>query len=1019
MPCPRGQEQGEVGGMMRGPRVRRTAYSQKYASRYGSLGEGDGKYEFLGEDLKSHVFVYLDDIVLVSNNFEHHKYLLETVLSRLEAASLTVNLAKCHFCRDELKYLGYVVNKNGLQVDPEKVRAIADFRRPRDPRSVKRFTGMASWYRRFIMNFATIMAPLHRLTAKNMKFRWTEECEESFVTIKEKLMTAPVLTCPDFSKPFEVHCDASGYGLGAVLSQEDRPVAYASRSLAKAERKYTTTELECLAVVWAVEHFRGYLEGYKFTVVTDHASLLWLHRLKEPCGRLGRWCVRLQQYDFEIIHRKGKEHEAPDALSREPLSSEEELVDLILVESKSSDSWYEELKSNVLGKPDDYPSWKMDNGQLLKLITGPEGTPEWSIVIPKELRPSILMECHDSKLAGHLSCRKTLDRVRRRYYWPKMRFDVRNHVAKCDICMGYKVPSLRPAGLFGKALKIERPMQVLATDLQGPFPRSKSGYKYLAVTVDLFSKYVWARPLRKATAREVCRHIEDDVLLKYGPPAVILCDNGSQYTSKMFEGLCTSYDIERRFSFFYHPQANPTERYNRVIKTMMACYVKGDQKDWDVNMNFVCHAVNTARHEVTGFTPHKLMFQSEWVESGKLKGIKFEGSEIPEFGDRGLAIICGEKKEKLRKLVQQRLLDAYNKNSKYYNLRRRHVSFVPGQQVFRKNFVQSDKAKSFTAKLAPKYIGPFTVVKQVGTRGYLLSNADGVTDGPWHVEHLKGYAEVSAVSAGDDTPSECQQPSPFLSETLSFKPFSLCSWNVAGLRAALRKGVSSFLDKHNFDLVCLQETKCSEMAVSHWAERSGYHSYWFSGANPGYAGVAILSKTEPAKVIKGPFGDLAEARVMVAFFDTYTVVNVYAPYSGLSLQNLDKRLKWENELTKYLQSLKGPIILLGDLNVAANSLDVAPSETGQGVAGCTSKEREKFSQILSTGFIDSFRELHPLKRQYSFWSYVRKCRARNIGWRLDYILVSRELVRYLSDSIIFGDVKGSDHCPVAAYFGCA
>lgn len=164
-------------------------------------------------------FVYLDDIILISKDFDHHMRLLESVLSRLEAAGLTVNLSKCHFCRSELKYLGYVVNENGLQVDPEKVRAIAEFRRPHDPRSIKRFAGMASWYRRFIMNFATIMAPLHRLTAKNMKFRWTEECELAFVTIKERLTTAPVVTWPDFSKPFDVHRDASSYGLGAILSR--------------------------------------------------------------------------------------------------------------------------------------------------------------------------------------------------------------------------------------------------------------------------------------------------------------------------------------------------------------------------------------------------------------------------------------------------------------------------------------------------------------------------------------------------------------------------------------------------------------------------------------------------------------------------------------------------------------------------------------------------------------------------------------------------------------------------------
>ena len=957
----------------------------------------------IGEDLKPYVFVYLDDIILISKDFEQHLKLLESVMSRLEAAGLTINLAKCHLCRRELKYLGYVVNEYGLQVDPDKVRAIAEFKRPVDAKGVKRFAGMASWYRRFIMNFATIMSPLHRLTAKNIKYRWTDDCEEAFSTIKERLMTAPVLVCPDFSKPFELHCDASSYGLGAVLAQEGRPVAYASRSLSKCERKYTTTEQECLAVVWAVEHFRGYLEGYKFTVMTDHSSLLWLHRLKEPCGRLGRWCVRLQQYDFDIVHRKGKENEAPDALSREPLLSDEETIDLILVEGDSEDPWYDVLKTDVLKSPDDFPSWNVENDQLLKLIIGPEGTPVWAIVVPKNLRDKVLVECHDDKGAGHGGVKKTLDRVRRQYYWPQMKRDVQKYVARCDVCMGHKVPPFKPAGLFGKAVKIDRPMQVLATDLQGPFPRSTLGYKYLAVTVCLFSKYVWIRPLRKASTKEVCRHLEEDVFLKYGPPAVILCDNGTQYASKAFQTLCLTYGIEWRYNFYYHAQVNPAERYNRVIKTMMTSYIKGEHKKWDENLNFVCHAVNTSRHEVTGFTPHKIMFQEEWVGNGKLKGVLFKGSEIPQFANRETAVYDENKRKRLREIVEKRLKEAYAKNAKYYNLRRRPVSFVPGQQVYRKNFIQSDAAKGIAAKLAPKFLGPFTVVKQVGSRGYLLRNANGVMDGPWHVEHLKGYAEVAWLQTEMDWPEG---------------GLSVCSWNVAGFRAALKKGAGEFLKKQNFDIVCLQETKCTETSIGKWANEAGYCYHAVSSKNPGYAGVAILSKIKPEVVALNPFGDDSEARVVVAHFKKYVVVNVYAPYSGLSLQNLEKRVKWQKNLRSYLRSLQGtvPILLVGDLNVAHSDLDVIPFLAGPQIAGSTREERGGFNKVLSMGFTDSFRMLYPRDRRYSFWQYGNGNRQKNIGWRLDYIVIEDTLRSYLTESVIFKGIMGSDHCPIASYF---
>ena len=153
-------------------------------------------------------------------------------------------------------------------------------------------------------------------------------------------MTAPVLACPDFEKPFDLFVDGSQQGLGVILSQEGKVIAYASRTLTKAEKKYCPTEIECLAVLWGIEKFRCYLEGYSFNVITDHSSLRWLDNLKDPCGRLGRWAVRLQQYDYKVIHRKGKDQEALDALSRSPLPYNGISVDLITLEEGTKDQWY-------------------------------------------------------------------------------------------------------------------------------------------------------------------------------------------------------------------------------------------------------------------------------------------------------------------------------------------------------------------------------------------------------------------------------------------------------------------------------------------------------------------------------------------------------------------------------------------------------------------------------------------------------------------------------------------------------
>ncbi|KAK3917306.1 Transposon Ty3-I Gag-Pol polyprotein, partial [Frankliniella fusca] len=685
----------------------------------------------LGEDLKPYVFVYLDDIIMISKDFDNHLALLEKVLSRLEGAGLTINFEKSKFCRDELKYLGYVVNRDGLQVDPEKVEAIVKLTPPQSVTALKRFIGMASWYRRFVQNFASIMSPLHALTKKGVKYEWSEECQAAFDSIKLKLTTAPVLACPDFSKRFDLFCDASGEGLGCVLGQEGRVIAYASRSLTKAERKYFPTELECLAVLWAVEKHRCYLEGYFFHVITDHASLLWLDNLKDPVGRLGRWAVRLQQYDYKVIHRKGKEHQAPDALSRAALPYSGETVDLITVENPV-DPWYVKMLKEVEADPDKYHLWKAQGAQLYKLVKNGKRPFQYNRVLPLEARGGALQECHDSELAAHLGVNKTLFRLREYYYWPAMSRDVRQYVRACDTCAKYKVPQVKPAGLMGQKRQVDAPLQVVACDLM-EFPRSSSGHKYLAVTIDLFSKMVWMRPLRKAEARTVIAHLLEDVFLKFGVPGVLLCDNGPQYKSDEMKKFCEEYGVKILYNYAYHAQANPTERANRVIKTMIASYVKENHRHWDRHLHKFANAINTAKHDVTGYTPHEIVFGSNWKNNGLYKAVEVEGV-VPEVVKPDS---LPKTFQKYREEIVKRLDKAYERNKVYYNFRRRPVDFKVGDTVYRVNHVQSNALKYFSKKLAPKYVGPYTVVRKVGYQGYLLEDKNGKRDGPWHIKHLK------------------------------------------------------------------------------------------------------------------------------------------------------------------------------------------------------------------------------------------------------------------------------------------
>ncbi|CAH2210808.1 jg24696, partial [Pararge aegeria aegeria] len=314
---------------------------------------------FYGPEFEHMVFVFVDDIIVISPTFEEHIALLKRVLNKLKIANLTINFEKSKFFRNKLNYLGYVVDCKGLHADPTKIEAILNYKTPGNRKEVRRFLGTASWYRRFIPNFSALASPLNKLTSQKKNapsFCWTPEAESSFKKLKECLVTAPVLSCPDYSKPFEVHADASDFGLGAVLTQtldgNEKVIAYMSKSLNDQERNYSATEREALAVLTAIEHWRCYLEnGHKFIVYTDHASLKWFLNLNNPTGRLARWGVRLSAYNFEIKHRKGSENVVPDSLSRSvPIAVINESSSKN-VPPNTSDPWYLNIYNGTLNSP--------------------------------------------------------------------------------------------------------------------------------------------------------------------------------------------------------------------------------------------------------------------------------------------------------------------------------------------------------------------------------------------------------------------------------------------------------------------------------------------------------------------------------------------------------------------------------------------------------------------------------------------------------------------------------------------
>ena len=293
-------------------------------------------HEILGDLIYTKAPVYIDDINIHSVTFEQHLKDLEEVFDKIRKAGMKLKLEKCHFCFPEITFLGFVVGKDGIKTDKEKVEKVINFPKPTTITELRGFLGLASYYRRFIKDFSKMSKPLTKLMQgikyekgkkqkdQNKKIsiteNWGKEQEENFNRLKQVLTEAPVLVYPDFEKEFILQTDASKGALGAVLSQvdengKDHPVAFASRTCNKSEQNYSTTELESLAVVWAVEKFHNYLYGQKFIIETDHNALKFMDNT-DLTGRRARWQIRMMPYDYEIKYKPGRIHKNADALSR-------------------------------------------------------------------------------------------------------------------------------------------------------------------------------------------------------------------------------------------------------------------------------------------------------------------------------------------------------------------------------------------------------------------------------------------------------------------------------------------------------------------------------------------------------------------------------------------------------------------------------------------------------------------------------------------------------------------------------
>ena len=656
---------------------------------------------------------YLDDIVVYGPSYAALLKRLNELFTVLAKNGVKLNLKKCQFGQKEVHYLGHIISEEGCKPSPDNVRAVEAMKPPKNVKEVRRFLGMTGFYRKHVENYAKIAVPLTNLLKGKEHFRWTEECQQSFESLKVALTTAPVLAKAQITKQFELHTDASKDHIGAVLMQRDeaqnlRPIGYFSKKLKAVEQRYSTTDREALAVVMACRRFHHYLWGTSFTIHTDHQPLVSVFKRKTKSPRMNRWVVELQDYRFKIVYRPGRSNYVPDQLSRP--------VRRIVYEDEGD--FLGLTKDEFRARQQDEPRWAelityLEGGRLPKkrfpraLINqfmlhdellylsadNQDNSIQLKLVVPQDMRKEALKHGHVD-VSGHLGRRKTIDALENMFYWPSLRSDVCKYVKECEPCQRYK----ESKGLqqkFHELPAVTKPLERISIDLTDMIS-GDNGYRYVLTVIDHYSRYVKYFKLRSKSTNEVSRNFVT-YLNDFGVPQAVILDNGAEFTSTQFKDLCQIHKIKLGYITPYHPQGNSiSERMHRTMKTVLKILCDGYPHQWPKYLGETQRVLNTAVHTTLGEQPHYVFFSR--------RAPRQISSTLPSFDEE----ISYPAIEKAHEVVQATHREMAKKFVDSANRKRRNETVEQGSLVWVK---EETVIPNTSRKLNQKWRGPYRVLE--------------------------------------------------------------------------------------------------------------------------------------------------------------------------------------------------------------------------------------------------------------------------------------------------------------------
>nr|CBN81752.1 Pol polyprotein [Dicentrarchus labrax] len=694
--------------------------------------------DVLRDMLNRFLFVYLDDILIFSQSQEEHVQHVRQVLQRLLENKLFVKAEKCEFHVTSVSFLGFIIERGQVKADPAKIQAVADWPSPTTRKQLQRFLGFANFYRRFIRNYSKVAAPLTKLTSVKVPFAWSPEAENAFLALKELFTSAPVLHHPDPSLQFVVEVDASDTGVGAVLSQRSpkdqklHPCAFLSRRLSPAERNYDVGNRELLAVVVALQEWRHWLEGaaLPFIVWTDHKNLAYLRSAKRLNSRQARWALFLDRFVFTLTYRPGSRNAKPDALSRQadPETQETE-PETILPAScvVPAVNWRIEalVKQAQRSQPD------------------PGNGPPNRLFVPDSARSQVLQWAHASKISCHPGYQRTLDFLRRKFWWPSMARDTRAFVAACSVCARGKSSHQPPAGLLHPLPVPRRPWSHIAVDFVTGLPTSEGNDTILTI-VDRFSKSVHFVPLPKLpSSLETAKLLVTHVFRLHGIPQDIVSDRGPQFASQVWRAFCQALGASVSLSSGYHPQSNgQTERANQQLEAALRCVAARHPVSWCSFLPWIEYAHNSLTCAATGMSPFMAAY----------------GFQPPLFPSQEGEVAVPSVQDHLRRCrriwteARAALLRTAARNQRLADRHRLPApDYTPGQKVWLSSRDLPLQVES--RKLAPRFIGPFEVDRIINPVAVRLKLPPSLHVHPvFHVSLLKPVSSSPLCPPADPPP---------------------------------------------------------------------------------------------------------------------------------------------------------------------------------------------------------------------------------------------------------------------------